>query len=90
MFFKGFRVIFSKIAIGTIPKILFDINSIKPEHQKCFPTQKDIVITTLKEAQKKGAWIRNYYEEWINLVYLYLGENYKYEIHKPGATDWAR
>ena len=53
--FKRFRENFSKIALGTVPKKLFGINSIKPEHQKFFPTQKDIVITTLKEAQKKGA-----------------------------------
>ena len=43
------------IALGTVPNKLFGINSIKPEQQKFFPTQKDIVITTLKEAQKKGA-----------------------------------
>ena len=89
MFLKGLGKTFSKIALGTVPNKLFG-NSIKPEHQKFFPTQKDIVITTLKEAQKNGAWIRNYYKEWINLVYLYLGENDKYEIHKPGATHWAR
>ena len=52
--FKRFRENFSKIALGTVPNKLFG-NSIKPEHQKFFPTQKDIVITTLKEAQKNGA-----------------------------------
>ena len=51
--FKRFREDFSKISHGTALRKLFDINSIKPEHQKFFTTQKDIVISTLKEAQKK-------------------------------------
>ena len=55
--FKRFRDDFSRIVLGTAPKKLFDINSSKPEHQKVFTTQKDIVISTLKEAQKKGAYI---------------------------------
>ena len=90
MVFKRFREDFGQILLGTTPKKLFDINSIKPEHKKFFTTQKDIVISTLKEAQKKGAYIRNDYKELINLVYLYVGENDKYEIHKPGATHRAR
>ena len=88
--FKRFREDFNKIALGTALKKLFDINSIKPEHQKFFTTQKDIVISTLKEAQKKGAYLRSDYKELIYLVYFYLGEIDKYEIHKPGATHRAR
>ena len=53
--FKRFREDFSKIAHGTALRKLFDINSIKPEHQKFFTTQNDIVISTLKKAQKKRA-----------------------------------
>ena len=34
--FKRFREDFNKIALGTAPKKLFDINSLKPEHQKFF------------------------------------------------------
>ena len=34
--FKRFRDDFSRIALGTAPKKLFDINSLKPEHQKFF------------------------------------------------------
>ena len=60
---KRFREYFNKIVLGTVTKKLFDINSIKPEHQKIFTTQKDIVISTLNEAQKKGAYIRNDYKE---------------------------
>ena len=52
--FKRFREDFSKIAHETAPRKLFDINIIKPEHQKFFTTQKDIVISTLKEAQKRS------------------------------------
>ena len=51
--FKRFREDFSQILLGTAPQKLFDINSIKPEHKKFFTTQKDIVTSTLKEAQKK-------------------------------------
>ena len=88
--FKRFREDFIKIVLGTATNKLFDINSIKPEHKKIFTTQKDIVISTLNEAQKKGAYIRNDYKELINLAYLYLGENDKYKIHKPGTMHWAR
>ena len=55
MVFKRFREDFSQILLGTAPQKLFDINSIKPEHQKFFTTQKVIVIPTLKKAQKKRA-----------------------------------
>ena len=51
--FKRFRENFSKIALGTVPNKLFG-NSIKPEYQKFFSTQKDLVIKTLKEAPKNG------------------------------------
>ena len=34
MVFKRFREDFSQILLGTTPKKLFDINSIKPEHKK--------------------------------------------------------
>ena len=88
--FKRFREDFIKIVLGTATNKLFDINSIKPEHKKIFTTQKDIVISTLNEAQKKGAYIRNDYKELINLAYLYLGENDKYKIHKSGTMHWAR
>ena len=38
--FKKFRENFSKIALGTVPKKLFDINCIKPEHQNSFLLKK--------------------------------------------------
>ena len=90
LIFNRFKIDFSKIDHWKSPYSLFDIDNIKPENQKFYTTQKDIVISTLKEVQRKGAYLRNDYEELINLVYLYLGENDKYTIHKPGATHKAR
>ena len=40
--------------------------------------------------RKKIANIRNDYKVLIHLVYLYLGENDKYKIHKPGTMHLAR